>query len=263
MKMHEIVNEGYYDIDPKFKPFVEAGQKIMSGLEPSSGVKWPDDEEWNNAAKLGQQLVSLGDTFGAKSVADAIKKAGIDVDQAKAIIAKTKHLEIGVGTKDVEPEPEEVEDSICQDCGNPSWRTVSEEKQKGVDGKVCWKGYKRMGTKKKGGKTVDNCVKMEEVSTNTMADQLEKIVNSEGEDVANPKPTVTTDDGKEHKVLPAQAETLSVLARTDKIKPNIRSQFQKDIQTSAGLEYFLSDPEGHPFVKSQQIVQRFKEKYLK
>lgn len=35
------------------------------------------------------------------------------------------------------------------------------EKQKGVDGKACWKGYKRMGTKQKGGKTVDNCVKME------------------------------------------------------------------------------------------------------
>ena len=35
---------------------------------------------------------------------------------------------------------------------------VSEEKQKGVDGKACWKGYKRMGTKKKGGRTVDNCV---------------------------------------------------------------------------------------------------------
>jgi hypothetical protein len=27
-----------------------------------------------------------------------------------------------------------------------------------VDGKVCWKGYKRMGTKMKGGKRVDNCV---------------------------------------------------------------------------------------------------------
>ena len=39
---------------------------------------------------------------------------------------------------------------------------VAEEKQKGVDGKACWDGYKRMGTKKKGGKTVDNCVKMEE-----------------------------------------------------------------------------------------------------
>jgi len=163
MKMHEITNEGIYDVDPKLKPFIEAGQKIMSGLEPASGVKWPDDEEWNNAAKLGQQFVSLGHPFGAKSVSDAVKKAGIDIDQAKAIIAKTKNLEIGIGAKDPEPqdEPEdEFADSVCQDCGNPNWSHVSEEKQKGVDGKVCWKGYKRMGTKKKGGKTVDNCVKM-------------------------------------------------------------------------------------------------------
>ena len=48
----------------------------------------------------------------------------------------------------------------CPDCNKPSYKTLPEEKQKGVDGKVCWKGYKRMGTKKKGGKTVDNCVKM-------------------------------------------------------------------------------------------------------
>ena len=41
-------------------------------------------------------------------------------------------------------------------------KLLSEEKQKGVDGKACWKGYKRMGTKKKGGKTVDNCVKIKE-----------------------------------------------------------------------------------------------------
>ena len=37
-----------------------------------------------------------------------------------------------------------------------------EEKEKGVDGKACWKGYRRVGTKKKGGKTVDNCVKVED-----------------------------------------------------------------------------------------------------
>ena len=51
-------------------------------------------------------------------------------------------------------------ESLCSECGKPSYTTLDEEKQKGVDGKVCWKGYKRMGTKKKGGKTVDNCVKM-------------------------------------------------------------------------------------------------------
>ena len=51
-------------------------------------------------------------------------------------------------------------ETTCPDCNKPSYKTLPEEKQKGVDGKVCWKGYKRMGTKKKGGKTVDNCVKM-------------------------------------------------------------------------------------------------------
>ena len=44
-------------------------------------------------------------------------------------------------------------------------RVIREEKQKGVDGKACWDGYKRMGTKKKGGKTVDNCVKVGESAT--------------------------------------------------------------------------------------------------
>jgi len=34
------------------------------------------------------------------------------------------------------------------------------KKAKGLDGKACWKGYKLQGTKKKGGRTVDNCVKM-------------------------------------------------------------------------------------------------------
>jgi hypothetical protein len=43
-------------------------------------------------------------------------------------------------------------------------RGMEEEKIKGVDGKACWKGYKRMGTKKKGGRTVDNCVKVGEDS---------------------------------------------------------------------------------------------------
>ena len=37
--------------------------------------------------------------------------------------------------------------------------TIIIEKKKGLDGKACWKGYKLAGTKKKGGKTVDNCVK--------------------------------------------------------------------------------------------------------
>jgi len=54
---------------------------------------------------------------------------------------------------------------------------VGEEKQKGVDGKACWKGYKRMGTKKKGGRTVDNCVKVSEAIEQKMANLIEVLKN--------------------------------------------------------------------------------------
>ena len=49
-------------------------------------------------------------------------------------------------------------DGNVGDIKYPQKYEVNEGKQKGVDGKACWDGYKRMGTKKKGGKTVDNCV---------------------------------------------------------------------------------------------------------
>jgi hypothetical protein len=49
----------------------------------------------------------------------------------------------------------------------PRYRSTDEDKQKGVDGKACWDGYKRMGTKQKGGKTVDNCVKVGESASDS------------------------------------------------------------------------------------------------
>jgi hypothetical protein len=52
---------------------------------------------------------------------------------------------------------------------------ILEAKQKGVDGKACWKGYKRMGTKQKGGKTVDNCVKIGESYERKIASLIEQL----------------------------------------------------------------------------------------
>ena len=49
-----------------------------------------------------------------------------------------------------------------------------EEKEKGLDGKACWKGYRLAGTKKKGGKTVDNCVKEEDKAFNYVVSKLKK-----------------------------------------------------------------------------------------
>jgi hypothetical protein len=58
---------------------------------------------------------------------------------------------------------------------------VNEEKQKGVDGKACWKGYKRMGTKQKGGKTVDNCVKEDHGPENPDAEYNQGEYDREGD----------------------------------------------------------------------------------
>ena len=48
-------------------------------------------------------------------------------------------------------------------AGGP--KLMGEGKKKGLDGKECWDGYKLAGTKKKGGKTVDNCEPVKEGKT--------------------------------------------------------------------------------------------------
>lgn len=84
-----------------------------------------------------------------------------------------------------------------------------------------------------------------------MFDQLGKVLDSRG----SPKPvtTVTTDDGKEHKVSPQQAQALRMFATTEKVKPMVRTKFIKDMQTTNGLIDFLDiqDPKemGNLFVK--------------
>jgi len=79
-----------------------------------------------------------------------------------------------------------------------------------------------------------------------MFDQLGKVIDSQG----NPKPvtTVTTDDGKTFKVSAEQARVLRMIMTTDKVKPMVRTQFQRDIQNSQGLADFLDikDPKEIP-----------------
>ena len=93
-----------------------------------------------------------------KTAKNTAKSAGVNPDTVlsplKPVTAQNAKF------KDKFRKTTESKDAHCTECGKPSYTTLPEEKQKGVDGKVCWKGYKRMGTKKKGGKTVDNCVKM-------------------------------------------------------------------------------------------------------
>lgn len=70
-----------------------------------------------------------------------------------------------------------------------------------------------------------------------MYDQLGKVLDSRGN--PNPVDTVVTDDGKKHKVTVDQARVIRMLMTTDKVKPMVRTQFQKDMQQSNSLVDFL------------------------
>ena len=49
--------------------------------------------------------------------------------------------------------------SMLKKSGPFKMKSPIKAKKKGMDGKACWKGYSLRGTKMKGGKRVDNCVK--------------------------------------------------------------------------------------------------------
>jgi hypothetical protein len=153
--------EGSGDMDPNKHP-----QSLDYAEKPDDEE---DDEEKIDENMSRQHFQYVADVL--KDIQDPIKRS----EYAKHHSAIFQHFNprfdharfmaaAGVETK-------EQAESVCSDCGKPrfaampesiqqQYESVNEEKQKGVDGKVCWKGYKRMGTKMKGGKRVDNCVKI-------------------------------------------------------------------------------------------------------
>lgn len=91
-------------------------------------------------------------------------------------------------------------------------------------------------------------------SETPMYDQLGKVLDSQG----NPKPvnTVKTDDGKMFKVTADQARVIRMLMTTDKVKPQVRTQFQKDMQNSSSAADFFDIKDYH------EIPQLFVKRYL-
>jgi hypothetical protein len=137
----------------------DAKSKALQDLQMDPNVA--DDQELSNAviqrkAALEKEAKSLG-------IKEDLFQIGDDFG-----ISFSEDHEIATEITDI------LEDGIVIDLDDAALEMLTaqgavflegelvEEKQKGVDGKACWKGYKRMGTKQKGGKTVDNCVKMGE-----------------------------------------------------------------------------------------------------
>ena len=122
--------------DPEISQAITQRKADLEKEAKSSGIEESEEE-----------LYQIGDDFGISFSEDLeISTEIVDLAEDGIIV-------------DLD---EEAIDYLTQQGFTFEETNLAEEKQKGVDGKACWKGYKRMGTKQKGGKTVDNCVKMGE-----------------------------------------------------------------------------------------------------
>jgi hypothetical protein len=141
--------QGDYDAKSKALQDLQLNPNVADDPQLSNAVIQRKADLEKEAARMGikEDLFQIGDDFG---------------------ISFSEDGEIATEITDI------LEDGIVIDLDDAALEMLAaqgavflegelvEDKQKGVDGKACWKGYKRMGTKQKGGKTVDNCVKMED-----------------------------------------------------------------------------------------------------
>ena len=142
--------QGDYDAKSKALQDLQLDPNVADDPQLSNAVIQRKADLEKEAARMGikEDLFQIGDAFGISFSEDhEIATEIVDI------------LEDGIVI--------ELDETALDMLTNEGLvflegEVVNEEKQKGVDGKACWKGYKRMGTKQKGGKTVDNCVKMGE-----------------------------------------------------------------------------------------------------
>lgn len=167
MKMEDLVSEG-----PR-------GMKVASRdwkQNKNSQASRRGDAGWSKSYRQpGEPSKADLSAMAAKAKADYDKKKGLKEEEdheasmaksqlynaCKNAMALMKMIENGDNLEGwVAAKITKAADYINMVHNYMAYEEVSEGKQKGVDGKACWKGYKRMGTKQKGGKTVDNCVKI-------------------------------------------------------------------------------------------------------
>ena len=155
MRMEDIISEEEKTMSRAGKGVMKYGKDGMKALA-KAGRDGASDEKLD---KLRDKYNKYDE--GTEPDHEASMAKGQLYNAAKNAVALMKMIEDGDNLEGwVASKISRAADYLNSVHDYMAYEEVSEGKQKGVDGKACWKGYKRMGTKQKGGKTVDNCVKI-------------------------------------------------------------------------------------------------------
>jgi hypothetical protein len=183
---------------------VNSNDEFSSGLMEAYG-RWMGGDTFQNSEPVDLNLSEapfdgmMPQSHGAEIEDTTKRKKGAKKESPKAQLATKEEAEV------LEREEYEIDGE-----------TYVIEKAKGLDGKACWKGYKLAGTKKKGGKTVDNCVKAGDEVTHdgeALAEKKLDPVGKEDKDVDN-----DGDHDKSDKYLLARRKKVSKIIGMKKKK---------------------------------------------
>ena len=142
-KLDEISNELVKKVAHK--------RAVNTSMELSKAHGDTRSPDFKSAAEKQKKNQSLRFKRGATAIGKMRNESARDNYDPEISDKRTKEKLKKAG---LPPESPKVMETILRD--------VFEGKKKGMDGKACWKGYKLQGTKKKGNRTVDNCVPMSE-----------------------------------------------------------------------------------------------------
>ena len=128
---------------------VNSNDEFSSGLMEAYG-KWMGGDTFQNTQPVELNL--------SEAPFDGMDRQSHGAEIEDTTKKEKKAKKGGYVGQESAPKNEEVE-VLEREEYEVDGQTYVIEKVKGLDGKACWKGYKYAGTKMKGGKKVDDCVK--------------------------------------------------------------------------------------------------------
>ena len=124
-KAADYIGSVYHTLDYDKSPIATESHKFT--MDESDVVKYKD----SLTKKLDEENKGLYYNVNKRKKAGTSRKKG------------AKGAPTAQDWKNAAKTAKESTEAKCADCGNPSYKSVSEEKKKGSHGKVCWKGYRR------------------------------------------------------------------------------------------------------------------------
>ena len=162
-------------------------RKFTERMAPGS-----DYDMWKKPAEVHQRINKTKPIKEEKmntTVELSAWMLGLNVSEQREIASKVDRIIVENSTDEelIEAIDAQFGTERMKDLAVQYIEIISEGKAKGLDGKACWKGYKLAGTKQKGGKTVDNCVKAGFEAEGEMIEEKKKLdpVGKEDGDVDN------------------------------------------------------------------------------